>query len=208
MRREMKTLLRIDASARQDESHSRALADYYEARWRNAHPDGRVVTRNLTAEPVPHLDPATVAVLYTGGEAEAGPTLPGIAVSDMLIGELLAADVVVVSSAVYNFNMPSSLKAWIDHIVRFGRTIERRGPAVAGLLGGRSACLLTARGGNAQTSPDFQGPSILALFQYLGFSSAQWVSLEGTKIPDGRLDERIVTAHRAIDEFIDGREMR
>jgi len=195
----MKTLLRIDASAQRAESQSRRLADHYETNWRQAHPGGRVIVRDLATEPVPHLDEATVAVLYAGGDPGNGPVPSGIALSDTLIAELTVANDVVISSAVYNFNMTSSLKAWVDHIVRFGQTIAYGEKGVAGLLTGRSVCLITARGGNAQTSPDFQTPSLKATFSYLGFSRIDTVSLEGTKIPDGGLEERIVAARAAIE---------
>jgi FMN-dependent NADH-azoreductase len=199
----MKTLLRIDASAQLTGSHSRLLADYYQDLWEAAHPGGRVVRRDLAADPLPHLDEATVGVFYTGGEPGEGTVPQGIALSDTLIGELREADQVVVSSAVYNFGITSSLKAWIDHVIRFGHTITRGEKGVSGLLGGRSACLLTARGGNAATSPEFLSPTVRAVFQYMGFSRFDWVSLEGTKIPDGRLDERIAAARIAMNALFE-----
>jgi FMN-dependent NADH-azoreductase len=195
----MKTLLRIDASARREGSYSRVLGDHYEKCWATAHPDGRVIRRDLAVDPLPHLDEATVAVLYAGGDPGDGPFPPGIVLSDTLIGELRSADQVVVSSAVYNFSITSSLKAWIDHIVRFGHTITRGENGVSGLLAGRCVCLLTARGGNAETSPEYQSATLRAVFQYIGFSRIDWISLEGTKIPDGRLEERIEGARAAVN---------
>lgn len=199
----MKTLLRIDASAQRAGSHSRALADHYETRWEAAHPRGRIIRRDLAADPLPHLDEATVSVFHAGGDPGAGPVPPGIVLSDTLIAELRAADHVVVSSATYNFGITSSLKAWIDHVVRFGHTIARGEKGVSGLLGGRSACLLTARGGNPDTSPEFLSPTVLAVFQYIGFSRVDWISLEGTKIPDGRFEERVAAARSAVNALFE-----
>jgi FMN-dependent NADH-azoreductase len=142
-------------------------------------------------------------VFYAGGEAGPGPVPPGIALSDTFIQELRAADCVVISSAVYNFGITSSLKAWIDHIVRFGQTISRGEKGVAGLLEGKSVCLLTARGGNAETSPEFLSSTVLAVFRYIGFSQIDWISLEGTKIPDGRLDERVAAARGAVNALFE-----
>jgi FMN-dependent NADH-azoreductase len=195
----MKTLLRIDASAQRTGSHSRSLADYYQAGWMKANPEGKVIGRDLAAVPPPHLDADTVAVLYAGGNPDEGQKPAGITLSDELIGELEAANDVVVSSALYNFNIPSSLKAWIDHIVRFGRTISSGEKGTVGLLGGRSVCILTARGGSPAVSSDYQGPSLQAVFRYVGFTRIDWISLEGTKIPDGALDARIAKARAAVD---------
>lgn len=196
----MKRLLRIDASARRANSHSRALADYFEAAWRRAHPGGGVTTRDVAALPPPHLAEETIAVFYAGGDAGEGKPVPaGIALSDELIAELRAADDVVVSGAIYNFTLPSSLKAWIDHIVRFGHTLAHGERGAVGTLTGRSVCLLIARGGTPATSPEFATPALQALFRYLGFSRIDGITLEGTRIPDGRLDARIAAARAEID---------
>jgi FMN-dependent NADH-azoreductase len=198
----MKRLLRIDASARRQESHSRMLADYFETHWRVAFPNADVTSRDLTTNPPPHLDEATVAAFYNGGEPGNGPIPNGILWSNQLIAELIAADDVLISTAVYNCHMPSSLKAWVDHIVRFGRTIARRENRTLGLLAGKAACLLTARGGNPETGPDYQGPALQSVLRYLGFSRISWISLEGTNIPDGRLEARVAKARAEVDAWI------
>lgn len=195
----MRTLLRLDASSQTATSHSRSLADYYEARWRERHPCGKVLSRDLVRDPIPHLDEETVAVFYAGGEVSSGAIPPGITLSDQLIGELKNADDVVVSSAVYNFGMPSALKAWIDHIVRFGHTIAPGEKGATGLLSGKRACFLTARGGTPERSPDYQYPVLQAVFAYIGIQNANWISLEGTRIPDEGLELRLREARAAID---------
>jgi len=195
----MKTLLRIDASLRHSGSFSRALADYYQARWTATNPDGRITSRDVAATPLPHLDEDTIAVFYAGGNPENGSLHKGIALSDILIAELKSADDVVISSALYNCNIPSSLKAWLDHIVRFGHTISAGDKGTVGLMGGKSVSILTARGGSPAFSPDFQGPALKAAFQYLGFTRIKWISLEGTKMPDNAVDCRIAKARAEVD---------
>lgn len=195
----MRTLLRIDASVRHAGSYSRALADYYLARWEAANPVGRITSRDLAATPPPHLDEDTIAVFYAGGNPGNGPIPEGIALSDILIAELKSADDVVISSALYNCNIPSSLKAWLDHIVRFGHTISAGDKGTVGLMGGKSVCVLTARGGSPAFSPDYQGPALEAIFQYLGFTRINWISLEGTKMLDDAMDSRIAKARAAVD---------
>ncbi|MFT3992470.1 MAG: NAD(P)H-dependent oxidoreductase [Luteolibacter sp.] len=202
----MRTLLRIDASSQTTLSQSRSLADYHEARWREHYPEGNVLTRDLVRDPLPHLDETTIAVFYAGGDPGGGEIPPGIALSDQLIGELKEADDIVISSAVYNFGMPSALKAWIDHIVRFGSTIApgERGPV--GLLSGKQALFLTACGGAPERSPDYQYPVLQAVFSYIGIQKTDWISLEGTRIPDGGLESRIGNARAEIDGLFTRRE--
>lgn len=196
----MKRLLRLDASAQRTGSHSRALGDYFQTRWERRNPGAGVITRDLATQPPSHLDGETIAVFYGGGDVGEGDAVPaGIAESDELIAELRAADEVVISTAIYNFTMPSSLKAWVDHIVRFGHTLAygERGPV--GTLTGKSVCLLLARGGTPRTSPEYASAALLALFEYLGFARIDCITLEGTRMPDGALDARLAGARASID---------
>lgn len=193
----MKTLLRIDASAQRAESHSRRLADHYEARWRAMWPEGCVITRDLVATPLPHMHPAMAEVFYA--ESQSSAPDGDLPLSDEMIDELLAADAVVVSSAVYNFGIPSALKAWVDHVVRFGRTIEWRDRSVVGRLGGKSACLLVARGGFASMSPEYLTPTMQAVFGYMGISQVDVICLEGTRVRDGNLESRIAKVREEVD---------
>lgn len=198
----MRTLLRIDASAQSALSYSRKLADYFEVGWRARYPYGRVVKRDLAREPLPHVDEATIRVFYAGGEVAAGEVRPpGIVLSDQLIAELKAADDLIISSAVYNFGMPSALKAWMDHIVRFGHTLAQGEKGPVGLLKGKRAYLFTARGGMPERSPEYLSAVVRAVLRYIGVESIDWISLEGTRMPDGRLEERLQEARRAIDNL-------
>jgi len=196
LQRCMRTLLRIDASSQTTRSHSRALADHLEARWRAVYPGGRILRRNPAS--LPHLDEATIAVFYAGGATPTHDVPAGIVLSNALIAELREADDILVSSALYNFGMPSALKAWIDHIVRFGYTIGPGAHGTVGLLSGKHAFIVTARGGN---TPDYQSPVLKAVFDFIGIREQYWISLNGTRLPDGQLEERIRAAKAAIDNL-------
>lgn len=197
----MRKLLRIDASSQTAKSHSRSLADYYEVRWRERHPTGKILSRDLVRDPIGHLDEETIAVFYAGGETPKERIPRGITISNMLIHELKEADDVVISSALYNFGMPSSLKAWIDHIVRFGHTITLGEKGVVGMLRGKQVCVLTSRGGTPERSPDYQYPVLQSALTYIGINKLNWISLEGTRIPDGELETRKREALAAIDDL-------
>jgi len=199
----MKTLLRIDSSVRKEGSHSRALAGHFQNRWLQANPGGRVVVRDLSETPVPHLANATIAAFNAGN---GGAAANGAALSDALIAELQLADQVLVSSPLYNFNMPSTLKAYVDHVVRFGRTFGANERGYFGMLRGKSVCVVTARGGSASESADaldFQGPSLKAVFEFIGFERVDWIALEGTNDGDGRLMDNAARARAEIDALFD-----
>ena len=192
----MRTLLRIDASIRSAGSHSRDLADQFEAHWLDAHPGGRVLRRDLARDPVPHLNEDALRV-FMGLEANVGADT-GAKVSELLVGELEQADDVVVASPVYNFNTPSPLKAWVDHVVRSGRTFAVQAGAYRGLLAGKSVLILTARGGVDPRPADGLGPFLDVVFRFMGFSRVEWIALEGTAMGVGHVETATARARKAV----------
>lgn len=201
----MKTLLRIDASARKQGSHSRALADHFQHRWLEAYPGGKILTRDLAEYPVPHLENATISAFLTNGSSGHAP-VPGAVLSDELIAELKSAAQVLISSPLYNFNLPSTLKAYLDHVVRFGRTFGANESGYFGMLAGKSVCVVTARGGSAADGLDgldFQGPSLKAVFEFLGFNRVDWIALTGTCNDDAQLETRAAQARFSLDALFD-----
>lgn len=124
----MAHLLHIDSSVQGDQSVSRKLTRRAAEQWRAAHPGGTVTYRDLAADPLPHLDPGTSSTL-----------------SAALIGEIKAADTVLLGLPLYNFGPPSSVKAWVDHIVAAGVSIDMA--TGEGLLGGKDFVAIETRGG-------------------------------------------------------------
>lgn len=107
-------LLRIDASARIEGSHSRRLGDLVEAQWRLAHPQGERVHRDLAHAAPPHIAGATIQGFYAPPEQLTPPLREATALSDTLVAELRSADTVLIASPMYNYGPPSALKAWVD----------------------------------------------------------------------------------------------
>lgn len=197
----MKTLLRIDASARWEGSYSRRLGDHFETCWRSAHPNGMVLTRDLALDPPPHLTDETIRV-FVGESSAEGVT--GANLSERLITEMRKADEVLLCSPLYNFGMPSTLKAYIDHLVRIGYTFRRDDKGFHGLLNTKAAWLLTVQGGLARFgAQDFQAPALGAVLKHMGIANIQHIALEGTAIPDGALDERMASALAGIGKWFD-----
>ena len=201
----MKTLLRIDASVRKEGSHSRELADYFQTRWAQMNPDSHVIQRDLAEAPVPHLDHATIAAFQgtTNGNSKTSIHLGTL--SNTLIAELRSADYLLISSPLYNFNVPSPLKAYIDHVVRFGQTFTQNEFGYNGLLSGKSACIVTAQGGSRTGAEgdtlDFQGPYLTTILNFLGYDRVDLIALEGTNEDKCRRTNNIKQAHAEIDRL-------
>jgi FMN-dependent NADH-azoreductase len=173
----MKTILQILASPR-PHAFSRRVAGEIVARIVERHPAVEVVTRDLAVESPPHPD----FDLY---EAILSPTAdddPRFALSETYIRELEAADFVVIGAPVNNFTVPSTLKAWIDHIVRIRRTFRSTPEGKIGLLRDKPVIVLTAHGGYVSTppiQPDFLTDYVRTIFETIGMPSVEFVRLEG-----------------------------
>jgi FMN-dependent NADH-azoreductase len=192
----MTTLLRIDASLRIQGSYSRALAARLEARWRALHPGGQVLVRDLAASPPPHLELAAFT-------AFAEPASPRTSASDALLAELGQATDLLISTPLYNFGLPSTLKAWIDQVVRSGRSFERRDDgSYRALLGGGTAYLAVARGDLAE-GPDPQDSLVSPLrraLAFIGWSRLEVFEVAGTAAPgaERRLAEALERAEQSF----------
>jgi len=180
----MKTLLRIDASSRTRGSHSRALADFFQQKWQNANPGNEIVLRDLIKDPIPHIGEATIAGYYTPKDEHDDTLKTATALSDQLIDELKSADTLLISTPMYNFSVPSALKAYIDQIVRIGHTFgfdQEKG--FYGLVEGKKAFVVTAIGAvyaGALAELNFLEPYLKTLLGFLGITEVEVVSLEGT----------------------------
>jgi FMN-dependent NADH-azoreductase len=173
----MTTVLQILVSPRPQAFSRRLTADIV-SRIVERHPAARVITRDLAAEPPPHPD----RDLY---EAILSPTPdddPRFALSETYIGELEAADFVVIGTPVNNFTVPSTLKAWIDHIVRIRRTFRSTPEGKIGMLRDRPTIVVTAHGGYVTippAQPDFLTDYVRTIFKTIGIPSVEFVRLEG-----------------------------
>ncbi|MFD8706268.1 FMN-dependent NADH-azoreductase [Kitasatospora sp. NPDC059648] len=118
----MPTLLHIDSSALSDGSVSREVTAAFRAAWEAEHPGGTVIHRDLAADPVPHLDAAGITAGFLPAEARDAEQAAAFALRERLMVELESADAVLIGAPMYNFTIPSTLKAWLDHVILMGRT--------------------------------------------------------------------------------------
>jgi FMN-dependent NADH-azoreductase len=198
----MKQILMVEASPRGKDSASRSVADTLAARLADLYPSARLVRRDLTAEPPPHLDDVTLRAISTKDPAEAKQLKEAARQSDRLTDELLASDLLVIATPMWNFGVPSALKAWIDLVVRPGRTFRYADGGVLGLAKDKRAILVLASGGVFTDGPwrpwDFVEPYLRQILGFIGIADVQTVRVEGMNMPL-LAAEAVLSANKAVE---------
>jgi FMN-dependent NADH-azoreductase len=178
----MNSLLVINSSAAREGSVSRTLVEETVARWLESHPGAQVVRRDLGTAPIPHLTVDTLSGVR-GQPATAAETAAR-KLSDELIAELRAADTIVIGAPMYNFSVPTSLRAWFDYVLRAGETFSYSEAGPKGLLGGKRVIVIESRGGLYSEGPagayDFQEPYLRHLLGFVGITDVTFVHAEKT----------------------------
>lgn len=163
-------LLHLDSSALGTNSISRELSAAVVAQQRLLHPDLQVSYRDLDQDPIPHLT----------GQSLAQADATEAAAAEQVMQQFLDADVIVIGAPMYNFSIPSTLKAWIDRIAVAGRTFRYAATGPEGLAGGKRVIIASARGGiYPEVSNDFQEPYLRQVFGFLGIDEVSFVRAEG-----------------------------
>ncbi|MBV6698799.1 FMN-dependent NADH-azoreductase [Kitasatospora aureofaciens] len=139
----MPTLLHIDSSAVADGSVSREVSAAFRAAWQAQHPDGTVIYRDLAVDPIPHLDGHGISATFTPAEGRSAEQSTALALREELMAELEQADAIVIGAPMYNFTIPSTLKAWLDQVILMGRTAGETPSAK-----GTPVTVIAARGGS------------------------------------------------------------
>lgn len=182
-------LLHVDSSILGQNSASRELSAAIVARWQDAVPGLEVTYRDLDAAPLPHL---------SGGSLAAADPIEAAAAAQAL-QEFLDADIVVVGAPMYNFGIPSTLKAWIDRLAVAGKTFHYTANGAEGLAGGKQVIVASSRGGFHQDAPsDFQEPYLRFMFGFFGITDVDFVRAEGLAISTEQRAKSLEEAHSAI----------
>jgi len=155
---------------------------------------------------MPHLSLAVLAAANTPANERSATARQDAALADRLIEEVEGADVIVITAPMYNFSIPSALKAWIDHIARAGRTFRYSAAGPEGLLKGRKVFIVTGRGGIYSDGPakgmDFQEPYLRAMLGFLGLDDVTFIHVEGLKISPEAAASGIERGRKAIDDLM------
>lgn len=199
----MTTALIVTSSANGDASVSNGLATSLIDRLRETDPAMHVVLRDVGANPLPHLTTETVAAIK--GEPATEAELAARALSDSLVAELAAADILVIASPMYNFGMSSTLKAWFDHVLRAGLTFRYTAEGPEGLMKGKKAVVIESRAGfyseGAGAAMDGQEPHIRILLGFMGIDEVTFVRAEKLAFGPEAAEAAIAQATESLGLF-------
>lgn len=196
-------LLFVTSSLFDGQSKSREIAGEFIAGWHKANPNSQVVLRALAPSNIPHLSSDTLAALPKPPEARTREENAAVAFADSLIAEVEAADTVVIAAPMYNFTIPTTLKAWIDHIARAGRTFRYTANGPEGLLKGKKVVVVLSRGGfyaggAAAAAMDHQEPYLRTMLGFLGLTDVSFVVVEGQAVGPDAAAQGVESARAAV----------
>lgn len=198
----MNTLLQISSSLSSGAGQSSRLAGLFVERWRAARPGATILVRDLARDPVPHLDADRFAAFLAKEGVRDAAQKAVVAYSDVLIAELKRADVIVLGLPMYNFGVPSVLKAYFDHVARAGVTFRYTERGAVGLLGGKQAYVFAARGGQyAGTPRDTQTAYVRQFLGFLGIEEVEFVYAEGLAIDEASRQAALRRARERIERL-------
>lgn len=199
----MKTALIVTSSANGENSVSSGLAATLADRLRDSDPATHLILRDVGANPLPHLTQETVAAIK--GEPTTPAELAARELSDSLVAELAAADVLVIASPMYNFGMSSTLKAWFDHVLRAGLTFRYTESGPEGLMTGKKAVVIESRAGfyseGDGMAMDGQEPHIRILLGFMGITDVTFVRAEKLAFGSEAAEAAIAEAGEALGLF-------
>ena len=195
----MKTILHLTSSIFGEGGQSSRLAKEFVAAQLGA----RVIERDLARDPVPHLDAGRFGAFLSKPEGRTPAQQQVLDESDALIAELRAADTIVLGLPMYNFGVPSQLKAWFDHVARAGATFKYTDKGSVGLLTGKQAYVFAARGGlYAGTPKDTQTAYVRDFLAFLGITDVKFVYAEGLAISEASKRESLAAARDALRALV------
>jgi len=180
----MSNILFVNSSPRGNASYSAQIANRVIEELRQAEPGARLVVRDLTQNPLPHIDDDFITATRTATGPQNDKQRAALAQSNVLVDELLAADTVVIAAPMINFSVASTLKAWIDYVARAGRTFSYSEAGPKGLATGKRVIVVSASGGvysvGDSTAFDSQVPWLKNVLGFLGMTNVEIIRVEGT----------------------------
>ena len=197
-------ILNINSSPMGDASVSRRLTQKFVDAMVQKNPGIHVIDRDVVAEPLPHLDGPLLSAFFTPQDQRSPEQELAVGQSEALIGEIFAADIIVFGIPMHNFGLPSSLKAYIDHIARAGKTFQYTATGPEGLLKGKKAYVISARGGDySEESPmaalDFINPYMKTVLGFLGIEDVTFIGANGLALDEEQKAAALVQAEIEVD---------
>jgi len=202
----MTNILFVTSSPRGGASHSSKVAERVLSDLVARHPDATVVRRDLARDPLPHVDEAYLGAVFTPEAARSDEQKAMVALSDTLIDELFAADIIVIASAMINFTITSTLKTWLDYIARSGRTFAYVDNAPVGLVTGKRVVLVESKGGIYSDGPmkpaDFQLPYLRYMLAFIGLTNVEEITVEGVAFGPEQAASAVAAAEIKASETV------
>lgn len=203
----MSHILHLDASPRVERSISSALSDEFMTAWKDIHFSDTVTYRDLGHQSIPHVTEAWIAAAYSSPADHTPELQEAVRLSDELIDELLAADRYVVGLPMYNFSVPSVFKAYLDQIVRVGRTFAVDSSGYTGLVKDRKMLVVTAQGGSYRPGTpteayNFHEPYLRAIFGFIGITDISFIYADGLAMGDEARKQSVTAARAEIQSAI------
>jgi FMN-dependent NADH-azoreductase len=208
----MATLLRIDASARVTRSLSRGLTTAFTEQWLKSRPNDTLIPRDVGLNPPPAISEAWIAAAFTAPQQRTPEQQEALKISDQLIEELELANLIVIGTPMYNYGMPAALKAWIDQVIRIGRTISfdlaRGEQPIEPTLTGKTLVILSASGeggfgfGGVHAAMNHLDPAIITASRLFGVSEHHVIRIEYQEFGDDRHQQSIQSAHATIPSLV------
>lgn len=201
------SVLNVDSSPLGDHSVTRKLTAKVLAELKANHPDTEVITRDLATSPLPHLSGMTVGAFFTPPDQRNEALNEAVKLSDEVVDEVFAADVIVIGAPMWNFGIPSSLKAWIDHIVRVGRTFQYGAAGPESLLPpGKKVIIVSARGGIYSSGPmqvmDHQETYLKTILGFIGLHYVSIIRAEGVAMGEEAVKGAMASAEGQLVEAL------
>jgi FMN-dependent NADH-azoreductase len=202
----MSTILVLTASPRGERSVSRALTTAFADLWARHHPQDTILLRDIGHHPVPHVTEPWVLGAFAPAEAQTDESKAAIAVSDQLVDEFLAADRYVFGVPMYNFNIPSTFKAYIDQIVRAGKTFAVGPNGYEGLVKDKKALFITSSGGayapgTPMAAYNFQEPYLRVIFGFIGLTDLRFIAADSMNLGEDAVTHSREQAENALKEL-------
>ncbi len=200
------SILLITSSPRGNASHSTRVATEFADKLLAADPSNTLVVRDLVANPLPHIDADYASGIYTPVEARTQRQAEVVGVSDAVVDELFAADTIILATGFINFNISSTLKSWVDHIARSGKTFAYGENGPKGLVTGKKVYIVLASGGiyseGAAVQFDHAIPYLRGVLGFLGMTDVDVIRIEGVGMGADAVTAALAKATAKVDAVV------
>jgi FMN-dependent NADH-azoreductase len=197
-------LLHLDSSVLGGYSATRELSGAVVKAWQQSHPSASVVYHDLASDPLAHFSADVLGARMDPGTTLSDAQRRDVDAGNRALAEFLSSDIIVIGAPMYNFSIPSQLKAWIDRIVVKGETFQYTATGVEGLAAGKKVIIVSARGGfysgaSPMASFDFQEAYLRKVFGFIGITEVEFVRAEGLSISPEQRGKSLESAHKIIE---------